>query len=91
MNATAKKPAREYLVIREIATDELRIAPVAPGYRPKADPGFTWGGPFKSLRAARAAIAAKGKALRRQLYPTPRSAWQPGDAVLTDDGPLYPA
>jgi hypothetical protein len=31
------------------------------------------------------------KVAAREAARASRSAWQPGDAVLTDDGPLYPA
>ncbi len=64
---------RVYLVVRFVATDELRISPVVPGYVPPADPEYTWGGPFRSKQAANKAIAEKSSTLRRQLYPESKS------------------
>jgi hypothetical protein len=59
----------DYLVVREVATNELRICRVVAGYRPPADPAYTWGGPFPSQHAARKAVEAKSDALAKQLYP----------------------
>jgi hypothetical protein len=61
---------RQYIVIRMVATDELRIAPVAHGYIPPADPEYTWAGPYKSQAAANKAIQNEDAALMKQLYPT---------------------
>jgi hypothetical protein len=36
-------------------------------------------------------VAVMPDNLRSRKPAHPRSAWRPGDAVLTDDGPLYPA
>jgi hypothetical protein len=36
-------------------------------------------------------VAVMPENLRPRRPAQPRSAWRPGDAVLTDDGPLYPA
>lgn len=66
---TATRLRYQYIVIREIASDELRITKIAPGYNPKADPEYTWGGPFKSLQAARKAVEYRYVELQRQLYP----------------------
>jgi hypothetical protein len=63
-------------------------------------------GVVKSVQAFRAdgrplglpvyTVLVGGKEVRRvapelRAASAPRSAWRPGDAVLTDDGPLYPA
>lgn len=58
-----------YIVVRQIATDELRICRVADGYRPKPDPEYTYSEPFPSMTAANKAIARGDDHLRRQLYP----------------------
>lgn len=60
--------ATEYIVIRQVTTDQLRICRVVSGYRPKPDLEYTWGGPFRSKAAATKAIEARSEALRRQLY-----------------------
>jgi hypothetical protein len=36
-------------------------------------------------------VAVMPESLRPRRVARLRSAWRPGDAVLTDDGPLYPA
>jgi hypothetical protein len=36
-------------------------------------------------------VAVMPENLRPRRATQPRSAWRPGDAILTDDGPLYPA
>jgi hypothetical protein len=36
-------------------------------------------------------VAVMPENLRSRRSTQPRSAWRPGDAVLADDGPLYPA
>ena len=59
----------EYIVIRDLATDELRVTRVMLGYRPPCDPAYTWGGPFGTRQRASKAIAEKSGTLRRQLYP----------------------
>lgn len=64
------KTRRIYFVVRNVATDELRIPAAVPGYTPPpADSEFTWGGPFKSLQAAKRALKEKSSTLRKQLYP----------------------
>lgn len=61
---------RQYIVIREVATNEVRICPIVAGYKPKPDPGvYTWGGPFKSQTAAKKALQNKSEELAKQLYP----------------------
>ena len=64
-----RRPKREYLVVRHIASDELRVSPIAAGCRPGPDPAYTYGGPFKSLAAAQRALDARSQELRKQLYP----------------------
>jgi hypothetical protein len=59
----------EYIVIRHVATDELRINRIQRGYRPPSDPAYTWGGPFRTNKAAKKAVASKDESLRAQLYP----------------------
>jgi hypothetical protein len=49
-------------------------------------------GAVRELRQCRASKCRRAAIeLLEGLARAPRSAWQPGDAVLTDDGPLYPA
>lgn len=62
-------PAYEYIVIRKMADDEVRVCPVAAGFKPTPEAGYTWGGPYKSQVAALNAIASGDERLRRQLYP----------------------
>lgn len=59
----------EYLVIREVATDTLRVIFVPAGYRPGPSKGFRWGGPFSSIRDAMKAIGRDDEELHEQLYP----------------------
>ena len=62
---------RIYFVVREVATDLLRISPAAPGYRPPPSDGeYTWGGPFPSRQQATKALEQKSSTLRHQLYPS---------------------
>lgn len=59
---------RNYVIIREVATDELRISPVSPGYRPPADPAYRCHGPFKSKVAANRALKEKSSVAFAALY-----------------------
>lgn len=61
-------PGTEWIVIRQIKDDQLRISKIQRGYRPPKDNAYTYGGPFKSLKAARKAIEDKDETLRKQLY-----------------------
>lgn len=61
--------AHQWIIIRHIATDELRISKTAHGYRPKMQPGYTWGGPYDTLQEAEAALRRRDKRLKCQLYP----------------------
>jgi len=59
---------RIYFVVREVKTEQLRISPAVAGYRPPpSDSEYTWGGPFRSKRAAELAVEQKSETLRRQL------------------------
>ena len=61
--------ATEFIIIREVATDDLRLTRIVVGYKPPPDPAYTWGGPFKSRQAASKALHRKNETLRKQLYP----------------------
>ena len=61
----------QWVVIREVATDELRLAQVRVGYVCPAEDGYRWAGPFPSRKAANQALAANGVAVREQLYGPP--------------------
>jgi hypothetical protein len=78
LNRAFKATRRVYLVIRQVATDELRIVPVKPDYKPEPDPAYTWGGPFRSKQAAQKALDQKSSTLRKQLY-------QPCDSVSDNE------
>lgn len=62
------KRTTEYIVVRNIATDELRICRIMIGYKPPNDNTYTYSGHFKSINAARAAIESGSEELRRELY-----------------------
>jgi hypothetical protein len=68
MMATAKRNRSVYVIIRDVATDEIRISPVVAGYRPPADSAYRCHGPFKSKAAAERAIREKSSAVREVLY-----------------------
>jgi hypothetical protein len=60
----------KYLVVREKKTDELRICRIDRHYQPPtADPEYTWGGPYPTMRSAAKAIEQMDADLHKQLYP----------------------
>lgn len=59
---------RTWVVVLEVATDEIRICSVPAGTRPVEAAGFRCHGPFKSKISADRAIAEKSTALRDVLY-----------------------
>lgn len=58
-----------WIVIREVKSNELRLKEVHAEFRPSAERGFTWGGPYLTEAAAREACALADGELGRQLYP----------------------
>lgn len=58
----------EYIIVREEATEEIRVCKIAPGYKPPPQKGYTWAGPFKSKKAAELAIREKSLAVYEALY-----------------------
>jgi len=72
----------EFLVIFNTASNALRVCPVPIGFRPAWAPGYTWGGPFPSSRAAQEAILAKSERLYRQLHPKVKSRRHCGSATV---------
>jgi hypothetical protein len=64
------KRQTQWIVIRQVATNELRLVKVYVDYKmPPPNPAYTWGGPFKSSRSANKAIQEQDKKLFGQLYP----------------------
>jgi len=63
--------AKQWIIIRRIADDELVIVGVDLSKRKRADsdPQYTFAGPFATKREAQAKLAAKDESVRRQLYP----------------------
>ena len=59
---------RTWMVIREVATDELRLASLPAGQRPAADPAYRCAGPYRSKAAANRAVSQKSSALHAMLY-----------------------
>ncbi len=61
-----------HIIIREVATDELRIVLLPVGYSCAADPSYRWAGWFDSEQSARNALRDKDEDVRLQLYGKPR-------------------
>lgn len=70
--------AHEWIVVRHIGSDSLRVCKVVSGYQPKLEPGYNWGGPYDTEAKARAAISSKNSSLRAQLYPQHQNGMKVG-------------
>jgi hypothetical protein len=57
-----------YIIIREVATEEIRICKVPAGYKAPADEAYRWAGWFETEAGAIAALEEKCSQIRRQLY-----------------------
>ena len=59
---------RTWVIIREVATDEIVISSLPAGQKPTADPAYRCHGPFASKVSAERAIEHRSSTLRRVLY-----------------------
>lgn len=59
---------RTYVLILEVATNELVVSSLPAGQRPKADSRYRCHGPFRSKRAAERAVKERLTAVERTLY-----------------------
>ena len=59
---------RTWLIIREVSTDEVRIASVAAGQRPEADAAYRCHGPFQSRAAAQRSLTQRSSVAYEVLY-----------------------
>ncbi len=63
-----------WYIMRQVATDQLRVTRLRRGPIPPPDPAYKWAGPFATYDDAAAAVAAKDESVRAQLYPDAEEA-----------------
>lgn len=59
----------QWLIIRHVASDEVRISRTVCGYRPILEAGYTFAGPYDTKEGAENALRLRNPQAHRQLYP----------------------